>query len=570
MDETLQLIEHDCAVCLDLDRLPEDVPEVFEMLQAADTVGVFQVESRAQMQTLPKSRPQNLDDLVVEVAIIRPGPIQGNAVHPYLRRKQGLEPVTYLHPSLEPVLKDSMGVILYQEQVMRIAIEVAGFTPAEIGRVPAGDGDVALEPRDGEAPPAVRRRLRCASRGWPRRPPRSCSARSPRSRSFGFAKSHAAAFARTAYESSFLKLFYPAQFLVGLINAQPMGFYPVEVLVNDAKRHGVAVLPVDINASVVQDHDRVGGPAGRAAAGRGRDRRPARARPLAGLRRPVGRGARALDAGGHGRAGASGSGCTWSRGSASSTRRCWTRSWRAARTGRWPTSWSGPACPRRSSSGSSGPGRWIRWAGRGASCCGSCARWPGVARRWTAGRCAAWAGGRQAGRGGRPMDLRLPATEAPDLPPITESERIGDAYAVIGLDARRQVRELFRPALDRLGAVTNAALSERRSGPGPDRRAGGHPPAPDDRQGHGLPGPRGRDRDGQRHALAGHLGAAAGRGPAARAAARRRGAPARGLGGERRRARRSGHSPRWPPRPVGRIARTASARLGHAGMRRLG
>ena len=98
MDETMQLIEHDCAVCLDLDRLPEDVPEVFEMLQAADTVGVFQVESRAQMQTLPKSRPQNLDDLVVEVAIIRPGPIQGNAVHPFLRRKQGLEPVTYLHP----------------------------------------------------------------------------------------------------------------------------------------------------------------------------------------------------------------------------------------------------------------------------------------------------------------------------------------------------------------------------------------------------------------------------------------------------------------------------------------
>jgi len=131
MDETLQLIEHDCAVCIDLDRLPENVPEVFEMLQAADTVGVFQVESRAQMQTLPKSRPQTLDDLVVEVAIIRPGPIQGNAVHPFLRRKQGLEPVTYLHPSLEPVLKDSMGVILYQEQVMRIAIEVGGFTAAE-------------------------------------------------------------------------------------------------------------------------------------------------------------------------------------------------------------------------------------------------------------------------------------------------------------------------------------------------------------------------------------------------------------------------------------------------------
>ncbi len=164
MDETLQLIQHDCAVCLDLDRLPEEVPEVFEMLGASDTVGVFQVESRAQMQTLPKSRPQSLDDLVVEVAIIRPGPIQGNAVHPFLRRRQGLEPVTYLHPSLEPVLKDSMGVILYQEQVMRIAIEVAGFSAADFGRVPAGDGHVALDARDGEAPPAVLRGLHAPAR----------------------------------------------------------------------------------------------------------------------------------------------------------------------------------------------------------------------------------------------------------------------------------------------------------------------------------------------------------------------------------------------------------------------
>src|SRR5439155_24514328 len=127
IDETLQLIEHDCAVCLDLDRMPEEIPEVFAMLQAADTVGVFQVESRAQMQTLPKSRPQSLDDLVVEVAIIRPGPIQGNAVHPYLRRKQGLEEVTYLHPSLAPILADTLAVILYQEQVMEIAVRLGGY-----------------------------------------------------------------------------------------------------------------------------------------------------------------------------------------------------------------------------------------------------------------------------------------------------------------------------------------------------------------------------------------------------------------------------------------------------------
>ena len=248
MDETLQLIEHDCAVCLDLDRLPEDVPEVFEMLQAADTVGVFQVESRAQMQTLPKSRPQSLDDLVVEVAIIRPGPIQGNAVHPFLRRKQGLEPVTYLHPSLEPILKDSMGVILYQEQIMRIATEVSGFSPAESDGFRRAMG-TWRSTREMEK--LHRQFVEGALRqpGMTEEDAEELFRQVAAFASFGFAKSHAAAFARTAYESSFLKLFYPAQFLVGLINAQPMGFYPVEVLVNDTKRHGVAVLPVDINGS---------------------------------------------------------------------------------------------------------------------------------------------------------------------------------------------------------------------------------------------------------------------------------------------------------------------------------
>ncbi len=248
IDETLQRIERDCATCVDLDRLPEEIPEVFEMLQAADTVGVFQVESRAQMQTLPKSRPASLDDLVVEVAIIRPGPIQGNAVHPYLRRKQGLEPVTYLHPSLEPVLRDSLGVILYQEQVMRVAIEVAGFSAAESDGFRRAMGTW----RSTREMEKLHRRFvdGCLRQPGMDEPTAEELFRQVAAfASFGFAKSHAAAFARTAYESSFLKLFYPAQFLAGLINAQPMGFYPVEVLVNDAKRHGVAVLPVDVNAS---------------------------------------------------------------------------------------------------------------------------------------------------------------------------------------------------------------------------------------------------------------------------------------------------------------------------------
>ena len=368
IDETIQLIEHDCAVCVDLDRLPEEIPEVFAMLQAADTVGVFQVESRAQMQTLPKSRPTCLDDLVVEVAIIRPGPIQGNAVHPYLRRKQGLEPVTYLHPSLEPVLRDSLGVILYQEQVMRIAIEVAGFTPA------ASDG--FRRAMGTWRSPAEMEKLHagfvegCVTvQGMPRADAEELYRRVAGFASFGFAKSHAAAFARTAYESSFLKLFYPAQFLVGLVNAQPMGFYPVEVLVNDAKRHGVAVLPVDVNASAYRTTTEWVGRPGWALAGPagddGRhdrdpgeplppglgDRRPPPPGPLAGLRDPGARGARALDPGEHGRLGRPARAPPREGDRRRSTRRTSTPSGPAGRTRRWPTSWTGPGSRRRSSSG---------------------------------------------------------------------------------------------------------------------------------------------------------------------------------------------------------------------------
>ena len=200
------------------------------------------------MQTLPKSRPQTLDDLVVEVAIIRPGPIQGNAVHPYLRRRQGLEPVEYLHPSLEPVLRETLGVILYQEQVMNIAIIVAGFTPGESDGFRRAMGTW----RSSKEMEKLHRRFvdGCRStNGLTDEQAEELFRRVAAFASFGFAKSHAAAFARTAYESAFLKLFYPAHFTVGLINAQPMGFYPVEVLINDAKRHGVAVLPVDINVS---------------------------------------------------------------------------------------------------------------------------------------------------------------------------------------------------------------------------------------------------------------------------------------------------------------------------------
>jgi DNA polymerase III alpha subunit len=454
IDETLQLIEHDCAVCLDLDRLPEEVSEVFEMLQAADTVGVFQVESRAQMQTLPKSKPQSLDDLVVEVAIIRPGPIQGNAVHPYLRRKQGLEPVAYLHPSLEPVLKDTLGVILYQEQVMRIAIEVAGFSPA------ASDGfrrAMGTWRSSREMEKLHRQFVEGALRqpGMTEDDAEELFRQVSAFASFGFAKSHAAAFARTAYESSFLKLFYPAQFLVGLINAQPMGFYPVEVLVNDTKRHGVAVLPVDINASSYKTTTEWVGPDGQpppvvssgctvpSAAARERWTPPSTAgwgvRLGLSLVKGIGEQHEApLD----------------------------------AERGRGPyrslvdvverTDLPEEVIERLIRSGAldslGRPRRELLWQLREVA---------GASRGRMDGRTARGLGraaGKRGAAAGRPMDLRLPATDVPPLPAITESERIGDAYAVLGVDARRQVVGLFRGALDRLGAVTNASLSDRRPG----------------------------------------------------------------------------------------------------------
>jgi DNA polymerase III alpha subunit len=459
IDETLQLIEHDCAACIDLDRLPEDISEVFEMLHAADTVGVFQVESRAQMQTLPKSRPSNLDDLVVEVAIIRPGPIQGNAVHPYLRRKQGLEPVTYLHPSLEPVLKDSMGVILYQEQVMRIAIEVAGFSPADSDGFRRAMG-TWRSTREMEKLHAQFHDGCMRQRGMTEEVAEELFRQVSAFASFGFAKSHAAAFARTAYESSFLKLFYPAQFLVGLINAQPMGFYPVEVLVNDAKRHGVAVLPVDVNRSRYKTTTEwVGRPSWATASGEdeplpedaGIDRRPDPVRSTSCVMPSIASRERwAID-------GAVGWGVRLGLGLVKGI-------------GEEPEALLDRELERgpyqsladvveRTGLGEETIERLIR-----VGALDSLGR-PRRELLWQLREVAGSVRGSVPGRvAGRPMDLRLPPTDAPTLPGLTESERIGDAYAVIGLDARRQVVSLYRPALERLGAVPNSALAERRQG----------------------------------------------------------------------------------------------------------
>ncbi|MFZ9435336.1 MAG: DNA polymerase III subunit alpha [Candidatus Limnocylindrus sp.] len=246
--DALDLIARDVGVRPDLDALPEEIAEVWRAVGAADTIGVFQIESRAQQQSLPRTKPAKMDDLVAQVAIIRPGPIQGNAVHPYLRRRAGLERVTYPHQALAPILDETLGVILYQEQVMRIAIEVAGFTPGASDVFRRAMGSARSE-REMEL---LRTRFvdgAIGTVGMRAADATELFERVAAFASFGFAKSHAAAFARTAFESAWLRLHYPAHYLAGLIRAQPMGFYPVEALIHDARRHGVTVQPVCINRS---------------------------------------------------------------------------------------------------------------------------------------------------------------------------------------------------------------------------------------------------------------------------------------------------------------------------------
>ncbi len=247
IQEALELIEEHQGIKICLDDIPLDDPGVYRMLCEADTIGVFQVESRAQMQTLPKTKPRCLDDLVVEVAIIRPGPIQGKMVHPYLRRRQGVEKVTYLHPVLKPVLEETLGVILFQEQIIRIAVEVAGFTPgkAELLRRAMGKKRSREEMEKLRASFIEGARAKSVSEATANKIFDQLAAFA----SFGFCKSHAAAFARTCYESAYLKAHYPVEFYCALLNNQPMGFYSPEVIVNDAKRHGVHILPVDIDRS---------------------------------------------------------------------------------------------------------------------------------------------------------------------------------------------------------------------------------------------------------------------------------------------------------------------------------
>ena len=252
----LSLIREACELVekndkkLALDKLPLDDASVYDMICRGDTIGVFQVESRAQMQTLPRIKPRSIEDLTIEVALIRPGPLQGNMVHPYIRRRKGLEKVTYPHPKLKPVLEDTLGVLLFQEQVIQVATTIANFTPGEADALRRA----MSKKRSKDAMNEMRQRFIDGAR-------KNGVKTALASRTFealegfaeyGFCKSHAAGFALLCYESAWLKKYYPAEFYCALLNNQPMGFYSPEVIVQDAKRHGIEILPADINLSAAR------------------------------------------------------------------------------------------------------------------------------------------------------------------------------------------------------------------------------------------------------------------------------------------------------------------------------
>jgi len=246
--EAVELVEETEGVSLDLNSLaPFDDADIYEMMCEPDTIGLFQVESRAQIQMLPKMQPREFSDIVVEVAIVRPGPIQGKMIHPYLQRRQGLEKVTYPHPKLELVLKETLGVIIFQEQVLKVASVIGGFTP--------GEGELLRRAMSRKRSCEEIEKLRArfvrgaVSNGLSVEQADRVFDQLAAFGGYGFCKSHAAAFARTTYETAYLKLYHPLVFYTALLNNQPMGFYAPCVIVEDAKRHGITVLPVDINKS---------------------------------------------------------------------------------------------------------------------------------------------------------------------------------------------------------------------------------------------------------------------------------------------------------------------------------
>ena len=257
VEECVEAIARRRGEPIDLSRISLDDAAVYREIHEADTVGVFQIESRAQMQSLLRTRPENLDDLTVQVALVRPGPIQGGAVHPYIERRQRRrdDPAfvpPYDHPLLEEPLRETLGVVVFQEQVLEVAMALAGFTVGEA----EGLRRAMSRKRSKDAIEAYHQRFLdgSAARGVDAAVAEAVFGRLLGFASFGFPKSHAAAFALLAYQSAWLRHHHPAEFLCALLNAQPMGFYPPASLVRDAQRRGIEVLPPDINRSSAKCH----------------------------------------------------------------------------------------------------------------------------------------------------------------------------------------------------------------------------------------------------------------------------------------------------------------------------
>jgi error-prone DNA polymerase len=247
LKDSIELISHHHNEQVDLAALPADDPLVYETLRKADTVGMFQVESRAQMASIPLNAPTHFYDLVVQVAIIRPGPIVGKMMQPYIRRRQGREAVTYPHPSLEPVLERTLGVPLFQEQLLRMAMTVAGFTGAEAEELRRAVGMRRSKQRMAKVEARLREGMTHNGIGAQVQDDIVQSISS--FAMYGFPESHAASFALLAYASAYLKVYYLAAFTCAMLNNQPMGFYSSAVLIKDAQRHGLRVRPIDVHKS---------------------------------------------------------------------------------------------------------------------------------------------------------------------------------------------------------------------------------------------------------------------------------------------------------------------------------
>src|SRR3546814_583839 len=247
MRRAFEFLEADKGISHDLSTIPAEDPATYAMIRKADTLGVFQIESRAQMASIPLMAPRTFYDLVIQVAIVRPGPIQGDMVHPYRRRRNGEEAVTYPTPELRRVLEKTLGVPLFQEQAMRVAIECAGFTASEADllrramatfKLTGGVSHFRDKLIDG-----------MVARGYERDFAEKTFKQIEGFGSYGFPESHAASFALIAYASSWMKCHHPDVFCAALLNAQPMGFYAPAQIVRDARQHGVEVRPIDVNHS---------------------------------------------------------------------------------------------------------------------------------------------------------------------------------------------------------------------------------------------------------------------------------------------------------------------------------